>query len=272
MGIARLGHASRDRGYLFMIGSPLVALQGSVKWWASRGPFHIASSLMGTGVSGAGSIQYLFMEPKNVFLGFSLGAMTVGIAGCQLRTYLLDRADEKRKRSTTTLDAMVVQLYSGILHLKDLESQQDKLDADLRICVLVPSPNGDSVTQVTNYVAERVRQRKGKGRQFSSKSGVVGAAIQQHQIAHSALPKGVGMVQHLITRWNYSKEEAQSLTSDRKSWIAVPIGEPGNLLCVIFCDSAHADFFGNKASVVRKLLRSCSIGFARALTEAYNSV
>jgi hypothetical protein len=99
--------------------------------------------------------------------------------------------------------------------------------------------------------------------------GVVGSAFRFGQESLSVLPANETLIDFLVKQ-GFTRDEAAQRNSDRKSWIAIPIGEPSKVFAVIYCDSAIADFFGNKSSQRRKALAGAILGVAEFLTRRYS--
>jgi hypothetical protein len=53
------------------------------------------------------------------------------------------------------------------------------------------------------------------------------------------------------------------MRQDRQSWAAIPVGEAGKVVAVIFLDSAERDFFGTASQTRRKILEGATVGVAK---------
>lgn len=156
----------------------------------------------------------------------------------------------------------------GLLHVvrSIVQSMGKECDPTLRIALYMRDEKGPM--QRTNYIGPT--KADGKYRRISMGEGVVGSAFRTGQESHSTLPIGTNVVDFLTEKQGFTRDEAARRNSDRKSWIAVPIGEPNKVFAVIYCDSALADFFGNKNSQRRKALAGAILGVAEFLTRRYS--
>lgn len=155
--------------------------------------------------------------------------------------------------------------YEGLLHVirSILQSAGKQPDPSLRIALYVRDETGRPV-QRTNYIGPT--KADGKDNRLSISEGVVGAAFRTGQESFSSLPVGSNVVEFLTDKQGFTREDAAKRNSDRKSWIAIPIGEPSKVFAVIYCDSRSADYFGNKSSQRRKVLAGSILGVAEFLT------
>ena len=156
----------------------------------------------------------------------------------------------------------------GLLHVirSILQSMGTVPDASLRIALYTRDEKGP--IQRTNYVGPV--KTDGKDKRLSISEGVVGAAFRTGQVSHSSLPVGENVVDFLTNTQGFTREEAARRNSDRKAWIAIPIGEPSKVFAVIYCDSAITGYFGNKSSQRRKVLAGSILGVAEFLTRRYS--
>lgn len=135
---------------------------------------------------------------------------------------------------------------------------------DVRLCVFAPVLNSSEtpkeVYQLTDYVGPAVRH--GRGRRLSCRCGVVGQAIRTGESCFYLLPDGADLAEVLVKDFGYTPEEAATKRKDRKSYAAIPVGEPGRIIAVLYIDSDTADLFGRKNSPPRRLLDAARLGVA----------
>jgi hypothetical protein len=108
------------------------------------------------------------------------------------------------------------------------------------------------------------------GRTFSVRSGIVGKAVREKTtIAASRQSEDYQeYLADLVRDWAYTEEEARSLTSDRWSWLAVPIfgTDSRTVLAVAYLDSSERDLFTKE---VRELVYGACQGIAAYIAEVY---
>lgn len=167
------------------------------------------------------------------------------------------KRNKKARRANSTHELDVV-LHT--LHAMLTERSVEARSASLRICVFVLAKQADSVYQLTNYVGHN--GSNGAGRVYPLRAGVVGTAFRTGESQYDKLPKNISIIEYLIKKHGFDRNEASRVRQDRKSWAAIPVGEPNNVVAVIFLDSNKIDFFGNCNSIPRKMLESATIGVA----------
>lgn len=113
----------------------------------------------------------------------------------------------------------------------------------------------------------------GKGgparRVFSVRTGVIGLAVRDND-AVTASRKSDGhadFVRELIHDWGYTEDEARTVSSDRQSWMAVPMLSATKIpLAVVSLDSSMPGFF---SAEIQKVVLGCCSGVAAYILEAY---
>jgi hypothetical protein len=199
--------------------------------------------------------------------GDTLSTADAAVIACGFVTFIVvvakavrDYQDERDRESIEPIEGIIDTLWAILVKIgKNGDS------ADLRICVHVVREG--KLRQLTDYCM--AGQRHGRSRPHSAEKGIAGLALRSWGLAVDRLPNGVDRIQHLIDRWGFTREEAVRLKDDRKSWAAVPIGERNRPLCVIYCDSCRADFFGAPGGNRQKILEFCGTAIAEFVARRY---
>jgi len=142
----------------------------------------------------------------------------------------------------------------------------------LRITIHVPVEEGRRLEQVTNYVIDPA-DGKTAGRRFAVQSGVAGAAFRRNEMlaGERSADDHEKYILELISKWNYSEEDARKCNMGTKSWFAIPIPEPGNnqkVQGVIYFDSDQQKFFTDDRQI---LAMSAAVGIARFIDKRYSA-
>lgn len=107
------------------------------------------------------------------------------------------------------------------------------------------------------------------GNRSSIRSGIVGKVVREKEPHTAKRPNQdyEQYVKELKSKWSYTDKAARRLSSDRMSWMAVPIKSKGDeVIAVIYLDSNDADFFTDE---VQDLIMSASGGVATYIQEKY---
>lgn len=126
-------------------------------------------------------------------------------------------------------------------------------------------------TQAVPY-AGRHLVRAHVGRKFRMGCGIVGKAFKGEpfvmQISSWQGHSVSDYRRELVENWGYTKEEAQKLTPNAKSWIAVPIGDCKNntIQAVLYADSDEVKAFESDAA--KKLFWAITIAIVQHVENA----
>lgn len=107
------------------------------------------------------------------------------------------------------------------------------------------------------------------GRRFSIRSGIIGKAAREKAVFSSYRENDDYelFVKELVSIWSYTEEDAKKLTSDRKSWMAVPIfGKDDIVIGVVYLDSNEKDFFTDN---VQEIIINACTGVADYISNRY---
>ena len=107
------------------------------------------------------------------------------------------------------------------------------------------------------------------GRDFSINPGIIGHVARSREVrVASRVGDHAAFVDDLVSNWFYTESEARTLTTDRKTWMAVPVlGAHRKVLAVIYLDSAEQDAFSQ--TVMELVLNGC-IGIAAYISQYYS--
>src|SRR5262249_24367409 len=109
----------------------------------------------------------------------------------------------------------------------------------------------------------------GPGRTFSIRSGVIGKAVRARGVVMVMRQSDEyeAFVDELVREWAYTEHDARKLSSDRRSWMAVPVFDSGSVVCaVVYLDSNQTDFFTPE---LQQIILDASGGIATYVNEAY---
>ncbi len=183
-----------------------------------------------------------------------------GVAGA-IAGLLILRAIRKNRDSQNTKELHAIDGVLHTLHAILTEPPSARIEGHkLRICLFVPGTQPNTVHQISAYVGDDAG--RGLGRELSDRCGAVGVAFRSGQSLYDTLPKHTQLVDHLVAKHGFDRNEAITMKHDRKSWAAVPVGDLGRVVAVIYLDSAVAGFFGKSNEAKRKALEAATIGIA----------
>lgn len=109
----------------------------------------------------------------------------------------------------------------------------------------------------------------GKGRRFPIGFGIVGAVIRREEPLAFSRNSGDNEAykKELIEKYGFTKKQADEVSIDRNSWMAVPIKYAGKEITgVLYLDAKDKDFFTDE--VQREVVWACG-GIAVFINERY---
>ncbi|RZL98818.1 MAG: hypothetical protein EOO88_60220 [Pedobacter sp.] len=188
--------------------------------------------------------------PQQAYLCL-LGAFLI-IVGIIWRIRVLYLEEQKKSQTESPTGLLgTTQVLCRLLRCKKGLAPADN-DNRLRITIhrvtLEPNAHGGEAQQVLPYVGG---EGGPSGRTFSIKSGIIGQVTRTKKpYSDSRQTEAYSdYAKELVEKWSYTYDEARKITSDRKSWMAVPIvskpstAESGIVIGVLYLDSNDADFF-----------------------------
>jgi hypothetical protein len=146
------------------------------------------------------------------------------------------------------------------LHRVLLGSAGGGHDPSLRLTLHIPVEGraGMMLEQVIDYVSDDPTRRTGRGRQFSTRSGIIGQAFRTGTlyVATRESEDLEQFVQELVDHWHYTIEDTKGLDLRARSFIAVPLpGADDRTAAVLYVDSTRAHYF----TAERRQLRNCIV-------------
>ena len=203
------------------------------------------------------------------------GAIWLLLAGC-LKMHKAHEEDQKHveDNSHTGITACLHVLHAVIEHQGKIEfSQASAEDFDLRVTfhrVVEPLDDPKELEQLVAYIGG---SGGGEGRKLNLQSGITGQAVRVNNVF--VMDRDVEDVDEyreiLINEWHYRRSEAEKLTPDRFSAIAVPITsvvDEDLVLGVLYMDTKMQNFF-NKVKLQECVVNSCA-GLSRYIGERYD--
>lgn len=179
---------------------------------------------------------------------FLVGTSFASLGWISLVTHREEQEREEKEKSDEPLTVLISTLHLIIEHINGLTDDNTKRAADFRLAVFIPSKTApDKLCQITDYAGVPGKGGE-KGRLVDLGPGVAGSAFKSRRPAFDSLPPGENFCDWMHTKHGFTVEQAARLTSDRKSWLAIPLGPPlttgGDIFCVVYCDSRLPNFFG----------------------------
>lgn len=99
------------------------------------------------------------------------------------------------------------------------------------------SARREAYEQLTDYYPRGTPSRR--GRQFTFSHGIVGRCFKTRHFHHYSVPAKSAFREAMIDDWGFTESELEKLTQDRRSFMAVPIGQEGGLAqAVLYLDSS----------------------------------
>jgi hypothetical protein len=231
-----------------------------MSWWdrfcAGELPFEMAiavGTLVAGGMTGA---RFLTSSPAwPTLAGVSFGGGGVAFVALIWRAIVRNR----KAQNTRELSAL-----DGVLHALHAIMTAGTSGVSLRICIFVPGKTDDTCHQITDYVG--VEKPSGCGRDLPRRCGAVGTAFRTGKAQYVKLPTDTNVSDFLINSHGFERSEISEAQQDRKSWAAIPVGDPGSVVAVVYLDCDIREFFGNINSSKRKTLESTTIGVANFIS------
>jgi hypothetical protein len=174
--------------------------------------------------------------------------------------------EDEQKHSPRDLNAAVHATYAGVAHRIKL-SEATKARNGLRICMHRVAAQDEYLEQCTPYVGGKGRP---PGRRFSIRSGIIGkVALSGHpHVACRSCSDNEAFIRELATDWHYPIDEARTLTSDRQTWMGVPLKDHNDqVVAVVYFDSNQKGFFSE--DVQEGIIEVCGTVLATFVRHRY---
>jgi hypothetical protein len=184
-----------------------------------------------------------------------------------VHAYHLDKKETKQNNYEGLLGAANV-LYSTVSkHLQYDDGNSGKLRITMhRVTFKNKKSEPVGLVQMIPYVGGKGGEA---GRAFTINPGIIGHVARNGKVrvATRVGDDQAAFVSELMSNWFYTEAEARSLTSDRKTWMAVPIlSKDKNVLVVVYLDSTEREAFSD--SVIQIVINGC-IGVASYISQHY---
>ena len=155
-------------------------------------------------------------------------------------------------------------LYSQLKFALDVRGD----DGTLRVTVHRVTEEDSELEQVIDYVG--VTRPFGKTRRFSIRSGVIGFAARTGETKLAERTEDSSdedYIRELVDQWGYTRSEAEKVSLDRKTIIAVPIqGRSGETLGVVMVDFSRTCAFDDNCLA---LIGRATVGFSAYIDERF---
>lgn len=187
-----------------------------------------------------------------------------------LSAYQQDKEQQSKQDYDGLLGAIHV-LYGQVSkHLKFQETDAGRLRITIHRMVVCAQKDQypEELEQLLPYIGGDGKQA---GRRFSIRSGIIGKAVREKTPYAFTRQNDdyEAFIKELVALWSYPEEDARKLTSDRRSWMSVPIFGPNtSVVGVVYLDSNEKDFFSPE--VQNLVINACS-GIASYIDERYKS-
>lgn len=201
----------------------------------------------------------------------SLGGVVVLVAAAVVK--LIHGLNKDRKETDENkldgLHAVLHVIHSIVRHKKGFgRNERDRLRVTIHR-VIPAKKAGEAAEQAEQMFDYVGGDGKGAGRKFSCRSGIIGRAIRERDIfaVSRKSEDHASFIMEMVREWGYTKEEAAKLTSDRNSWMAIPIYYKGaDVTGVVYLDSNERGIF---SSDVRDAVKDACNGLAVFISERY---
>lgn len=233
-------------------------MSAGAPWWTAR---HLVAVLSGgaAAVGGLGSaLQSVAGAARYAIAAASASALLAALAtGMHI-------AQERRRHRLAARD-----LVGALEVLRAVLAQQAGLavaDGDARLRVALHRVDGEHFEQLADYLGG---SGGGGGRRWSVHCGAVGLAIRQRREVFGSWSGQDfdAFVAEMIRSWGFTQTQAQTLSRDRRAWLAIPLpGRNGAPVAVVYFDSNDPDFF---APELRGLAVAGAAGITRFIAERF---
>ncbi len=190
------------------------------------------------------------------------------MASSVLKVVAAFRSDQesKHKNGHEGLEAALRVLHAAIATQSKVDSDNGALRATIHR-VLPPLDNPKTLEQIVPYIGGA---GGGAFRRFPIHCGITGK-VSREKVPYASCRQNVddyeAFQQELVREWAYTAADAKRLTSDRKSWMSVPIFSPEqHVEAVIYLDSVHRDIFTED---VLELTVKCCGAIAQYISARY---
>jgi hypothetical protein len=213
--------------------------------------------------------------PAKANSGWILGGASIRLVAASVIKVRQANAQDREQRHLRDHDGLRATLYVLYTCLSKNLNFGENDRGRLRITILrVVSPDEASGTteeleQLLPYVGGDGGET---GRRYSIHLGITGEAFRNKSIYAASRQRDdyEAFINQLVAKWGYTKAQARALTSDRQSWMAVPIknDKDDSVVAIVYLDSTDKKFF--TPNVQKLVINSCG-GIASYISERYKS-
>lgn len=240
-------------------------------WYDKEWLIELLTSVPAVIAMGVSAAQILRDPKQPKVLVWVLSGVAVWISVATVVKIIRAKHKDKqrqRKESPIGLEGCIHTLHAVISQRCGIKPG-DKRDCRIAIHRIVPcEPEPKLLEQVTSYIGGK---GDGKGRSFSINSGIIGkvARTGEPYVAARENDDHEKFIAELVSIWGYTESEARELTSDRKAWMAVPLGgeNPGETIGIVYLDSNDEALFMPE---IRELVIESCVGVARFINQTYD--
>lgn len=233
----------------------------NVAWWVNDWPLELVAGVPVVGVMVVSAINY-FWTPDKQRLGW---AMVVATGWLIVATFIKTgraryRDCERRQRESPMDLSGCIRVMHGMLKVATgIGDEKRKLR--ITMYAVVQSNEGSGEPETLEQILPYVGGDGGKPpRTYSIRSGIIGRAARTHQMHHATRQNldEQNFVDEMVSNWGFSESEARNLSTDRQSWLAVPINGPdsNSTLGVVYLDSSDPKFFTDE--VIELVIEGCA--------------
>lgn len=192
----------------------------------------IATSVIGFSTAANYATQNRFRIAAFVY------AATVAVLICAIGKHVVALAEARKKESIHELEGCLYTLHAVL--------DPSAFDPALTLRLAVHVPVKASLEQATEYIGVAPKEGR-RGRQFSANAGIIGKAYRENKVL---VGRRVNddyelYVKELVRDWNYTEEQARSLSPAVMEWMAVPLfdADAHKVQAVVYLDSSKRNFF-----------------------------
>lgn len=253
--------------------NPISGLK-KIRFWSRKWLVELVGS--GPPLIAAVAGAFTLSDPSGVWSPVLIVASVwlLGASGLKIKQAYDEDKSIDRDNEHHGITACLHVLHATLEHHGKVEySGTDPTAFDLRVTfhrVVEPLDDPKELEQLVDYVGGR---GGGKGRMLNVQSGITGQAVRENNVF--MMDRDVQDVEEyrriLVSDWHYRKSEADKLTADRFSAIAVPITSKSDenlVLGVVYMDSKMENFF-NRVKL-QECVVNCCTGLTRFIGERYD--
>ena len=200
-------------------------------------------------------------------------AWLVVVTVIKVANEVAETKEAKKKQQHEGLRGAVRVLYSMLMAQAGLEESRD---GQLRITIhrVIPPEEkpkrGEELEQILPYFGSN---DNGLHRRFSVSVGIIGRMVREKEkeplFATRENEDPSAFIKELVRNWGFTEVDARNVSSDRRTWLAVPVtSNEKEVIAVIYLDSNQRDFFTKP--IIQSVVNGCE-GIVSYIREKYQS-